>query len=81
MEKNEGNGIKWLPQIRVQLRGRLQGLTILLMLWHAYKNDPIITALLKAQQAVKRIVFTTQFIFSLLASLMVTNFQGLERQL
>ena len=55
MEKNEGNGIKWLPQIRVQLRGRLQGLTILLMLWHAYKNDPIITALLKAQQAIKRI--------------------------
>ena len=42
-------------QIGIQLKGRPQGLTLLLMLWCAYKQGPIMTALQKAQQAAERV--------------------------
>jgi hypothetical protein len=43
--------VQWLAQIGIQLKGRPQGLTLLLILWSVYKQEPIMTALRKAQQA------------------------------
>jgi hypothetical protein len=39
----------------IQLKGRPQGLTILLRLWCAYKKGPIMTDLLKTQKGIERV--------------------------
>jgi hypothetical protein len=42
-------------QIGIQLKGRPQGLTLLLMLWCAHKKGPFMIALQKTQQAAERV--------------------------
>jgi hypothetical protein len=44
-----------LAQIGIQLKGRSQGLTLLLRLWCAHKRGLIMTALWKIQQAAERV--------------------------
>ena len=44
-----------LAQIGIQLKGRSQGLTLLLRLWCAHKKRPITTALQKTQQAAEKV--------------------------
>jgi hypothetical protein len=39
----------------IQLKGRSQGLTLLLRLWSAHKKGPSKTALQKTQQAAERV--------------------------
>jgi hypothetical protein len=53
-EKIEGKEIQLQSQIWIHLKGRLQGLTLLLMLWCSYREDPSMVALREAQQAVER---------------------------
>jgi hypothetical protein len=59
MEKNgeetELKEIQCLAQIGIQLKGRFQGLTLLLMLWCAYKQEPIITVLQETQKSAVRV--------------------------
>jgi len=50
-DESEENDIQWQAQIGIQLKGRAQDLTLLLMLWCAKKQGPIIAALQKAQWA------------------------------
>ena len=54
-EKPKEKEIQWQAQIGIQLNKRHQGLTLLLMLWCAHKNGPIMTALLKTQPAGERV--------------------------
>jgi hypothetical protein len=54
-EEIEGKEVQWQVQIGIQLKGRPQGLTLLLMLWCAYRQKPIMTALWEAQQAAERV--------------------------
>jgi hypothetical protein len=42
-------------QSGIQLKGRSQGLTLLLRLWSTHKKEPIMTALCKTQKAAERI--------------------------
>jgi hypothetical protein len=58
----DGNGegpeekkIQGQAQSGIQLKGRSQGLTLLLRLWSAHKKGPIMTALRKTQQAAERV--------------------------
>ena len=44
-----------MAQLGIHLKGRLQGLTLLLMLWGAYKHETSMTALQEAQQAAERL--------------------------
>jgi hypothetical protein len=53
-EETEEEEVQWMAQIRIQLKGRLQGLALLLMLWCAYRQEPSMTILREAQQAAKR---------------------------
>jgi hypothetical protein len=56
MEKRlRGKETEWLAQIRIQLKRGLQGLTLLLMLWCAYRQEPGMAALQEAQQAAERV--------------------------
>jgi hypothetical protein len=43
------------PQSGIQLKGRSQGLTLLLNWWNAHKKGSIITVLRKTQQAAERV--------------------------
>jgi hypothetical protein len=54
-EKPEEKKVQWQTQSGIQLKGRSQGLTLLLRLWDAHKKGPIMTALQKTQQAVERV--------------------------
>ena len=45
----------WGCHLTIQLKGRLQSLTLLLKLWCAYKWEPTMTAFQKAQQAAERV--------------------------
>jgi hypothetical protein len=45
LEKPEGKEVQGQTQIGIQLKGTPQGLTLLLRLWCAHKNEPIMTAL------------------------------------
>jgi hypothetical protein len=49
MEKPEEKKFQQQNQSEIQLRGRPQGLTLLLRLWSAQKMGPIITTLQKIQ--------------------------------
>jgi hypothetical protein len=51
----EEKEVQWQVQIGIQLRGRSQGLTLLLLLWCAYKKVSITTAPWKAQQASEKV--------------------------
>ena len=59
MNYRDGNGEepeeKREAQSWIQLKGRPQGLTLLLRLWSAHKKGPIMTALWKTQQATERV--------------------------
>lgn len=48
-EESEEKKVLWHSQIKIQLSGWHQDLTLLLMLWYAYKQEPIMTALWKVQ--------------------------------
>jgi hypothetical protein len=50
-EETGGKEVQWLAQIGIHLKGRLQGLTLLLMLWCAYRQEPSMAVLWEAQQA------------------------------
>ena len=51
-EEPEEKKAQWQAQSGIQLKGRLQGLTLLLRLWCTPKKGSIVTALRKTQQAV-----------------------------
>jgi hypothetical protein len=53
-EESEEKKVKRQAQSRIQLKGRSQGLTLLLRLWNAHKKWSIMTALRKTQQAAER---------------------------
>jgi hypothetical protein len=62
MNYRDGNGkepeekkVQQQAQSGIQLKGRSQGLTLLLMLWRAHKKGPSITALWKTQLAAERV--------------------------
>jgi hypothetical protein len=59
----DGNGdepkkkkVQGQVQSWTHLKGRPQGLTLLLRLWSAYKKGPIMTALQKTQQEAERVI-------------------------
>jgi hypothetical protein len=54
-EEPEKKKVQRQAQSGIQLKGRSQGLTLLLTLWSAHKKRPIMTALLKTQQAAERV--------------------------
>ena len=54
----EGQEVQRQTQIWIQLKGRAQGLTLLLMLWFAYKQEPNMTALQKQLNASEEDVST-----------------------
>jgi hypothetical protein len=54
-EEPEEKKVQKLAQSGIQLKGRSQGLTLLLNLWNAHKKGSIMTALRKTQQAAERI--------------------------
>jgi hypothetical protein len=54
-EKPVEKEAQWPAQSGIQLKGRPQGLTLLLSLWYAHRKGPIMTALWKTQQAIKRV--------------------------
>ena len=47
--------VQWQAQIGIHLNGRLQDLTLLLMLRCAYRQEPSMAALQETQQAAERI--------------------------
>ena len=47
-------GVQWSAQLGIQLKGKLQGLTLLLMLWCAHKKGSTMTAFWKTQQVDER---------------------------
>jgi hypothetical protein len=61
-ELQDGNGeepekkkIQQQAQSGIKLKGRPQGLTLLLRLWSTHKKGPIMTAFQKTQQAAERV--------------------------
>jgi hypothetical protein len=54
-EEPEEKEVQWQAQSGIQLKGRLQDLTLLLRLWGAHKNGPSMTALRRTQQAAERV--------------------------
>jgi hypothetical protein len=54
-EEPEEKKVQWQAQSGIQLKGRSQGLTLLLMLWSTHKKGSIMTALQKTQQAAERV--------------------------
>ena len=54
-EVTEGKEIQWPAQVGILLRGRFQGLTLLLMLSCAHKQRPNLTTVRKDQQAPQRV--------------------------
>jgi hypothetical protein len=55
-EEPEEKKVQWQPQSGIHLKGRFQGLTLLLRLWSAHKKGSIMTAIQKTQQAAERII-------------------------
>ena len=62
MNYRGGNGkeleekkVQQQAQSESQLKGRYQGMTLLLRLWSTHKKGPNMTALLKTQQAAERV--------------------------
>ena len=53
--ETEGREVQGYAQIGTHLKGRLQALTLLLMLWYAYRQDPGMVALPEAKQAAESI--------------------------
>ena len=54
-EEPEEKKVQWQAQTRIQLKGRSQGLTLLLRLWSAHKKGPSMTTPWKTQQAAERV--------------------------
>ena len=54
-EEPEEKKVQQQAQSGIQLKGRPQGLPLILKLWCAYKQGPIMTVLRKAQQAAERV--------------------------
>jgi hypothetical protein len=54
-EEPEEKKVQHQAQSGIQLKGRSQGLTLLLRLWSAHKKGPSMTALQKTQQAAERV--------------------------
>jgi hypothetical protein len=55
VEEPEEKKVQWQDQSGIHLKGRPQGLTLLLKLWSAHKKGPIMTAFWKTQQAAERV--------------------------
>ena len=51
-EETEEKVIQRLAQLGIYLKGRLRGLTLLLMLWYAYRQKPSMAVLQEAEKAV-----------------------------
>jgi hypothetical protein len=51
----EEKKVQQQAQSGIQLKGRSQGLTLLLRLWSAHKKEPSMTALRKTQQAAEKV--------------------------
>jgi hypothetical protein len=49
--ETEGKEIQGPAQLGIHLKGRLQGLTLLVSLWCAYRQEPGVAVLQEAQQA------------------------------
>jgi hypothetical protein len=52
-EQQEGKKVQPLAQSRIQLKGKSQGLTLLLKLWSTNKKEPNMTALQKPNKQLK----------------------------
>jgi hypothetical protein len=51
----EGKEVQQQSQSGIQLKGKPQGLTLLLRLWNAHEKGPSMTILGKTQQAAERV--------------------------
>jgi hypothetical protein len=54
-EEPEEKKVQWQALCGIQLKGRSQGLTLLLRLWNTHKEGLIVTVLLKTQKAAERV--------------------------
>jgi hypothetical protein len=54
-EEPEEKKVRWQAQSGIQLKGRSQGLTLLLRLWSTHKKEPFINALWMTQWAAERV--------------------------
>jgi len=57
LQRWKGKEVQGQAQSVFQLKGRPQGLTLLLRLWGTHRKGPIMTALQKTQQAALRVRF------------------------
>jgi hypothetical protein len=58
-EEPEEKKVQWQAQSGIQLKGRSQGLALLLRLWSAHKKGPIMTALQKSLSLLKSLPFSS----------------------